>query len=229
MRSEHVSGHTYGCNGNVQAYLWIEAKTGQLPIFENPSGCPDRGPKRGCVGGNPFCLRCFDAVGGWQEGHPVCKKLSCGMLACWVKVQTCTWPTWCHCHSLSLVPVNLEWFYLPGFTFLVSAHWGSPWQNPKSTVKWLCVCVQIPRFPTLRSNASWGDQSGTCEGEAPPSQGSYITRSWRPGADVSTLWSSIHCTDRTLCPLKVEASTTMTASHSSFIEVPSTVSTVCVH
>jgi len=40
---------------------------------------------------------------------------------------------------------------------------------------------------------------------------------------VSTLWSSIHCTDRTLRPLKVEASTTMTASHSSFIEVPSTV------
>jgi len=24
---------------------------------------------------------------------------------------------------------------------------------------------------------------------------------------VSTLWSSIHCTDRTLCPLKVEALT----------------------
>jgi len=33
---------------------------------------------------------------------------------------------------------------------------------------------------------------------------------------------SIHCTDRTLRPLKVEASTTMTASHSLFIEVPST-------
>jgi len=82
--------------------------------------------------------------------------------------------------------------------------------------------IQIPRFPTQRSNASRGDQSGTCEGEAPPSQGSYTTRSWRPSADVSTLWSSIHCTDRALHPLNVEASTTMTASHSSFIEVPST-------
>ena len=66
--------------------------------------------------------------------------------------------------------------------------------------------IQIPRFPTHWSNASRGDQSGTCEGEAPPSQGSYITRSWRPSTDVSTLWSSIHCTDRTLRPLKVEGS-----------------------
>jgi len=39
--------------------------------------------------------------------------------------------------------------------------------------------IQIPRFPTQRSNASRGDQSGTCE-EALPSQGSNITRSWRP-------------------------------------------------
>ena len=88
--------------------------------------------------------------------------------------------------------------------------------------------IQILRFPTQRSNASRGDQSGTCEGEAPPSQGSYVTRSWRPGADMSTLLSSIHCTDRTLHPLKVEASTTVTASHSSFIEVPSTSLQVCV-
>jgi len=37
-----------------------------------------------------------------------------------------------------------------------------------------------------------------------------------------------HCTDRTFCPLKVEASTTMTTSHSSFIEVLSTGLKVCV-
>jgi len=45
---------------------------------------------------------------GWQEGHPVCKKLSGGLLA-WLsvsgKVQICTWPSWCHCHSISLAPV----------------------------------------------------------------------------------------------------------------------------
>ena len=41
----------------------------------------------------------------------------------------CMWPSICHCHSLSLAPVNPDWFYLPGFTFLVPAHPGSPGQN----------------------------------------------------------------------------------------------------
>jgi len=40
-----------------------------------------------------------------QEGHPACKKLSGGLLtwlSVWSEVQTCTQPSWCHCHSLSL-------------------------------------------------------------------------------------------------------------------------------
>jgi len=37
-------------------------------------------------------------------------------------VQICIWPSWCHCHSLSLAPVNPDWFYLPGFMFLVLAY-----------------------------------------------------------------------------------------------------------
>jgi len=46
---------------------------------------------------------------GWQEGHPVCKKLSDGVLAwlsVWSEVQTCIWPSWCHCHSLSVASVK---------------------------------------------------------------------------------------------------------------------------
>jgi len=46
---------------------------------------------------------------GWQEGHPACKKLSGGVLAwlsVWSEVQTCIWPIWCHCYSLSLAPVK---------------------------------------------------------------------------------------------------------------------------
>jgi len=31
----------------------------------------------------------------------------------------------CNGHSLSLAPVNPDWFYLPGFTFLVPAHLGT--------------------------------------------------------------------------------------------------------
>ena len=56
-----------------------------------------------------LCLQCFDAVGWAAEGHPACKKLSGGVLAwlsVWSEVQTCIWPSWCHCHSLSLAPVK---------------------------------------------------------------------------------------------------------------------------
>jgi len=80
-----------------------------------------------------LCLQYFDTV-GWHEGHPACKKLSGGMLAwlyVWVNMQTYKWPSWCHCHSLSLAPVNPDWFYLPGFTFLVPAHPHSPRQYPR--------------------------------------------------------------------------------------------------
>ena len=46
---------------------------------------------------------------GRQEGHPDCKKLSGGVLAwlcVWSEVQTCIWPSWCHCHSLFLASVK---------------------------------------------------------------------------------------------------------------------------
>ena len=46
---------------------------------------------------------------GWHEGHPACKKLSGGVLAwlsVWSEVQTCIWPSGCHCHSQSLASVK---------------------------------------------------------------------------------------------------------------------------
>ena len=46
---------------------------------------------------------------GRQEGHPACKKLSGGVLArlsVWSEVQTCIWPSWCHCHSPSLASLK---------------------------------------------------------------------------------------------------------------------------
>ena len=58
-----------------------------------------------------FYVRCV----GRQEGHPPCKKQSGGVLAwlsVWSEVQTCIWPSWCHCHSLSLASVKSR-FVLP--------------------------------------------------------------------------------------------------------------------
>ena len=54
---------------------------------------------------------------GRQEGHPACIKLSGGVLAwlfVWSDVQICIWPSWCHCHSLSLASENPDWFYFSG-------------------------------------------------------------------------------------------------------------------
>jgi len=55
------------------------------------------------------CLQYFDTV-GWAAGRACgCKKLSGEVLAwfsVWSKVQTCIWPSWCHCHSLSLASVK---------------------------------------------------------------------------------------------------------------------------
>ena len=52
---------------------------------------------------------CSALTVGRQEGHPACKKLSGGVLvrlSVWNNVQTCIWPSWCHCHSLSLASVK---------------------------------------------------------------------------------------------------------------------------
>ena len=61
---------------------------------------------------NSTCQPSFSALTllvGRQEGHPACKKLSGGVLAwlfVWSDVQTCIWPSWCHCHSLSFASVK---------------------------------------------------------------------------------------------------------------------------
>ena len=50
--------------------------------------------------------RCW--LGGRKGIRPV-KTLSGGVLAwlsVWSEVQTCIWPSWCHCHSLSLASVK---------------------------------------------------------------------------------------------------------------------------
>ena len=67
------------------------------------------------------CLQCFDAV-GWAAGRAsgLKKNLSGGVLAwlsVWSEMQTCTWPHWCHCHSLPLASIKSRlvlpfWYWL---------------------------------------------------------------------------------------------------------------------
>jgi len=75
---------------------------------------------------------------GWQEGHPACKKLSCGVLA-WLSLQR---GADLHMAQLMPLPLTVSCFskIQIGFTFLVPAHLGSP---RKRAVKRVCVCVTV--------------------------------------------------------------------------------------
>jgi len=53
----------------------------------------------------------------------------------WSEVQTCIWPSWCHCHSLSLATVESR-LVLPFWYWLT---WVVPDKGP---LNW-CVCVYV--------------------------------------------------------------------------------------
>jgi len=70
----------------------------------------------------------------------------------WDEVQTCIWPSRCHCHSLSLAPVNPGWFYLPGFYLsgICSPGWSRT--NSRRAVKdCMCSGASLPRLSWKKS------------------------------------------------------------------------------
>jgi len=84
---------------------------------------------------------------GRQEGHPACKKLSGGVLAwlsVWSEVQTCIWPSWCHCNSLSLASVKSR-LVLPFWYWLT---WVGLEKGPLIGCVCVCVCVQERACPS---------------------------------------------------------------------------------
>ena len=86
---------------------------------------------------------------GRQEGHPACKKLSDGVLAwlsVWSAVQTCIWPSWCHCHSLSLASVKSR-LDLP---FWYRLTWVVPDRGPLNG----CVCAVLCDIGTFTGRST---------------------------------------------------------------------------
>jgi len=90
-----------------------------LPLWLWPWLCPPLAMLRYAMYFWFYAFSALMLLVGWQEGHPACKKLSGGVLAwlsVWSEVQTCIWPSWCHCHSLSLASVKstlvLPFWYL---------------------------------------------------------------------------------------------------------------------
>jgi len=79
-----------------------------------------------------------------QKGHPACKKLSGRVLAwlsVWSKVQTCIWPSWRHCHSLSLASVK-SWSFLPFWYQLTQVVLD---KGPLNVCVCVCLCVCVVR------------------------------------------------------------------------------------
>ena len=70
-------------------------------------------------------------------------------LSVWSKVQTCIWPSWCHCHSPSLASVKSR-LVLP---FWYRLTWVVPERGPLNG----CVCVCSPLAIWLR----WRRMTGT--------------------------------------------------------------------
>ena len=89
--------------------------------------------------------RCW--LGGRKGIRPV-KNLSGGVLAwlsVWNEMQTCIWPNWCHCHSLSLASVKSR-LVLPFWYWLT---WVVPEKGPLNGC--VCVCVQRLFLPLVTS------------------------------------------------------------------------------
>ena len=98
-----------------------------------------------------FAFSALALLVGRQEGHPACKKLSGGLLAwlsVWSEVQTCIWPSRCHCHLLSPASVKSRlvlpfWYRL---TRLV------PDKGPLNACVCFFVCVPIWSFCSCLSS-----------------------------------------------------------------------------
>ena len=76
---------------------------------------------------------------GRQEGHPACKMSEevLAWLSIWSEVLTCIWPSWCHCHSLSLASVKSR-LVLPFWYRLTRVV-----PDKQRAVKQVCVCVCV--------------------------------------------------------------------------------------
>ena len=92
-------------------------------------------------------------------------------LSVWSEVQTCIWPSGCHCHSLSVASVTIF------FTFLVPAHPGSPRKRALDFCFALpkCLCMSLLIFHRLLTSpvekacdvclvsAMWADQPAAAD------------------------------------------------------------------
>ena len=107
-----------------------------------------------------FAFSALTLLVGRLEGHPACKKTwVVAWLPVWSKLQTCIWPSWCYCHSLSLAFSKIR----IGFTFLVPAHLGNKhtrltalflglpaWAGTHTRTHLMAFFLGLPRWASTR-------------------------------------------------------------------------------
>ena len=87
-----------------------------------------------------MCLQCFDTI-RWAAGE---SDVVLAWLSLWREVQICIWPSWYHCHSLSLASVKsrlvLHFWYRLTRVML---------DKIRRAIKRLCVCVCMLSQPCI--------------------------------------------------------------------------------
>jgi len=93
-----------------------------------------------------FAFSVLTLLVGWKEGHPACKKLSGGILPCYLYGARCrsAYGQLMPLPLNALAAVNPDWSYVPGYTFLVPAHPGSSAQSPGGRKTVVVVVVMQP-------------------------------------------------------------------------------------
>ena len=91
------------------------------PLCFLQAGCPSCRPTNSVKALKAHCVAevALNALRRFACCYCYCLTVT-GVLAwlsVWSEVQTCIWPSWCHCHSLSLAPVKSRsvlpfWYWL---------------------------------------------------------------------------------------------------------------------
>ena len=102
-----------------------------------------------CVLGGCLCYCGFDAVNAvpsvlwccWLGGRKGIRPVKTDRwvlvwLSVWSEVQTCIWPSWCHCHSLSFASLKSS-LVLP---FRYRLTWVVPDKGPLNGCVWCSKC-----------------------------------------------------------------------------------------
>jgi len=171
---------------------------------------------------NSVAFSALTLLVGRQEGHPACKKLSCGVLvwlSVWSEVQTCIWPSWCHCHSLSIASLKSR-LVLP---FCYRLTWVVVDKGRLNVCVCVCVCVRVCWYNSFCANehlsrnisSAWvwvGAQTWTARRRRQLRRRLKLRTNCRPrhahlgrSTSVSTSWTLRYdsaLTLSTLCPKK---------------------------